>query len=126
MSCFPGHSLVALWGRLLSSRCFVRQVDSSRRFHRFTSLAVLPNRELTVTRPTYPRSLLTVWLRFDQIWCLYNFAFQLVGDWMVLVGLLLLAYAPMINVVIGEWQSIAQPMVSRSNIRRPRLEMMVL
>jgi hypothetical protein len=45
---------------------------------------------------------------------------------MVLVGLLLLAYAPMINVVIGEWQSIAQPMVSRSNIRRPRLEMMVL
>ena len=50
------------------------------------------------------------WLYCPIIWCLYNFAFQLVGDWFVLVGLLLLAYAPMINVLIGEWKSVAQPM----------------
>ena len=50
------------------------------------------------------------WLYCPIMWCLYNFAFQLIGDPFMLAGLLLLAYAPMVNVIIGEWKAISQPM----------------
>ena len=50
------------------------------------------------------------WLYCPIMWCLYNFAFQLIGDPYMLAALLLLAYAPMVNVVVGEWKAISQPM----------------
>ena len=50
------------------------------------------------------------WLYCPIMWCLYNFAFQLIGDPFMLAGLLLLAYAPFVNVIVGEWKSISQPM----------------
>jgi hypothetical protein len=50
------------------------------------------------------------WLYCPIMWCLYNFAFQMIGNPFMLVGMLLLAYAPMVNVIVGEWKSIAQPM----------------
>lgn len=50
------------------------------------------------------------WLYCPIMWCLYNFLFQLIGNPWMLCGLLLLAYAPMVNVIVGEWKQISQPM----------------
>ena len=50
------------------------------------------------------------WLYCPIMWCLYNFVFQLIGNPIMLFALLLLAYAPMVNVVVGEWKQISQPM----------------
>ena len=50
------------------------------------------------------------WLYCPTMWCLYNFVFQLIGNPIMLCALLMLAYAPMVNVVVGEWKQISQPM----------------
>lgn len=52
------------------------------------------NVKMLVPQSSLPGVFIVVlpWLYCPIVWCLYNFAFQLIGNWMVLVGLILLAF----------------------------------
>eukprot|EP01052_Picozoa_sp_SAG31_P055993 SAG31_NODE_15775_length_739_cov_1.178125_1_plen_219_part_01 len=49
------------------------------------------------------------WLYTPLVWCMYNVAFQLVGNPIVLFGLMFMAFGPMTNVVTGHALRITLP-----------------
>ena len=54
------------------------------------------------------------WLYTPLVWCLYNVAFQLVGNPVVLFGLFFLAFGPMVNVITGHVFQISLPVTKEA------------
>lgn len=54
--------------------------------------------------------LILPWLYCPLVWCMYNIIFQLVGNLIMLMGLLLLAYGPMTYFVLGIHFNVTKPM----------------
>lgn len=50
------------------------------------------------------------WMYCPLMWCIYNFGVQAMGSVWLLMGLILLAYAPMGLVAVGSIKEIAKPM----------------
>jgi hypothetical protein len=50
------------------------------------------------------------WVYCPLVWCFTSMLFQMVGSPTVLVGLILLAYSPMVYFVVGRWKRITMPM----------------
>mmetsp|Transcript_16605 Transcript_16605/g.42389 ORF Transcript_16605/g.42389 Transcript_16605/m.42389 type:complete len:189 (+) Transcript_16605:2-568(+) len=50
------------------------------------------------------------WLYCPLVWCMYNIVFQLLGNLIMLMGLLLLAYGPMTYFVLGVHFNVTKPM----------------
>ena len=44
------------------------------------------------------------------MWCVYNLVFQVIGNWQLLIGLLIMAYGPVMFFVIAIWKDITRPM----------------
>jgi len=61
--------------------------------------------------------ILLPWLYCPLVWCIYNVAFQLTGTLVFFFGLLLLAFAPMSYVLLGQVYGITRPMDDASNRR---------
>eukprot|EP00854_Cymbomonas_tetramitiformis_P021650 gene21650-26039_t len=61
--------------------------------------------------------LMLPWLYCPIIWCLYSIVFQFVGNIVLLIGLLLLAFAPMINYFVGQLLRVAEPMDEQGVMR---------
>ncbi|GMI14344.1 hypothetical protein TrVE_jg11237 [Triparma verrucosa] len=61
--------------------------------------------------------ILLPWLYCPLVWCIYNIAFQLTGTLVFFFGLLLLAFAPMSYVALGQVYGITKPMDDISNKR---------
>mmetsp|Transcript_28267 Transcript_28267/g.83015 ORF Transcript_28267/g.83015 Transcript_28267/m.83015 type:complete len:668 (-) Transcript_28267:100-2103(-) len=54
--------------------------------------------------------LMLPWLYCPLVWCMYNIVFQLLGNLIMLMGLLLLAYGPMTYFVLGVHFNVTKPM----------------
>jgi len=54
--------------------------------------------------------LILPWLYCPLVWCMYNIVFQLLGNLIMLMGLLLLAYGPMTYFVLGVHFNVTKPM----------------
>uniref|UniRef100_A0A7R9UPC8 Uncharacterized protein n=1 Tax=Diacronema lutheri TaxID=2081491 RepID=A0A7R9UPC8_DIALT len=54
--------------------------------------------------------LMLPWLYCPLVWCMYNIIFQLLGNLIMLMGLLLLAYGPMTYFVLGLHFNVTKPM----------------
>ncbi|GMH68808.1 hypothetical protein TL16_g05011 [Triparma laevis f. inornata] len=50
------------------------------------------------------------WLYSPLVWCVYNLVFQVIGNWQLLVGLIIMAYGPVLFFAIGIWKDITRPM----------------
>ena len=50
------------------------------------------------------------WLYSPLVWCVYNLVFQMIGNWQLLVGLIIMAYGPVMAFLIGVWKDITRPM----------------
>ncbi|GMH67014.1 hypothetical protein TrST_g514 [Triparma strigata] len=50
------------------------------------------------------------WLYSPLVWCVYNLVFQVIGNWQLLVGLIIMAYGPVLFFIIGIWKDITRPM----------------
>jgi len=53
------------------------------------------------------------WLYSPLVWCVYNLVFQLIGNWPLLFGLIVMAYGPVAFFIIGVWKDITRPMPDR-------------
>lgn len=50
------------------------------------------------------------WLYSPLVWCVYNLVFQMIGNWPLLVGLIIMAYGPVAFFIVGVWKDITRPM----------------
>jgi len=50
------------------------------------------------------------WLYSPLVWCVYNLVFQVIGNWQLLIGLLIMAYGPVMFFVIAIMKDITRPM----------------
>jgi len=50
------------------------------------------------------------WLYSPLVWCVYNLVFQVIGNWQLLVGMIIAAYGPVLFFVVGIWKDITRPM----------------
>jgi len=56
--------------------------------------------------------LILPWVYSPLLWCSYQVVFQLVGDWLLLIGLIVLAFAPLLYFALGVTMDITRPMQS--------------
>lgn len=63
--------------------------------------------------------LMLPWLYCPLVWCMYNIIFQLLGNLIMLMGLLLLAYGPMTYFVLGTLRAPAPRALFHSASTRP-------
>ena len=54
--------------------------------------------------------ILLPWVYCPIVWCFCSIFFQLLGNYVVLFGLILAAYAPMAYFVVGMWKRVTMPM----------------
>jgi len=50
------------------------------------------------------------WLYSPLVWCVYNLVFQVIGNWPLLFGLIIMAYGPVAFFIVGVWKDITRPM----------------
>jgi len=65
------------------------------------------------------------WLYSPLVWCVYNLVFQVIGNWQLLVGLIIMAYGPVAFFIVGVWKDITRPMPDKE-IHIIRLIMTIL
>jgi len=50
------------------------------------------------------------WLYSPLVWCIYNLVFQVIGNAQLLVGIIIVAYGPVLFFMVGVWKDITRPM----------------
>lgn len=58
--------------------------------------------------------LILPWLYCPMTWCMYSVAFQAIGNPVLLIGLLIMAFTPVTYVVIGKWYRLDKPMTDQN------------